>query len=76
MQRTAIHDNRDAVIETRVSLAHEYIYVTPGLAHFCANQMAEDCWGEIEIYVADTSAPLVPVRQNLPNIPEDADIAF
>lgn len=76
MQRLPIYDNRDAVVGTKTSRAHEYNFQTFGLANFVANSLAADCWHEIDIYVADVAKPNIPVHQCPPSIPEDDDIAF
>jgi hypothetical protein len=77
MQRLPVFDNRDAVIATRIMQASENTYETPGLANYFANQFADECWCEIDFFVASTAAPTKPVAMPHPQgLPADQDIEF
>jgi hypothetical protein len=66
MQRLPMFDNRDAVVGTKVNKACENVYETFGLANYFANEFAEECWYEIDFFVAAAADPRKPVRIECP----------
>ena len=73
MEELPVYDNRDAVIGTKLVQASPAVFETKELPEYLAGKWADECWNEINFFVADVAdkRTSLQVPATVPFIDED-----